>query len=43
MVINVHSEIAAGTGVAQEIVDSVNQRRYGVIDLFKTDIGLPVP
>ncbi|WP_327002839.1 hypothetical protein OHA72_48400 [Dactylosporangium sp. NBC_01737] len=42
MVINVHSEIAAGTGVAQEIVDTVNQRRYEVIDLFKTDVGLPV-
>ena len=36
MVINVHSEIAAGTGVAQEIVDGVNRRRYEVIDLFKS-------
>ena len=41
MVINVHSEIAAGTGVAQEIVDGVNRRRYEVIDLFKSDVGLP--
>ena len=41
IVINVHSEIAAGTGVAQEIVDGVNRRRYEVIDLFKSDVGLP--
>ena len=39
-VIDVHSKIAAGTGVAVAVVASVDRRRYEVIDLFKADPGL---
>jgi hypothetical protein len=39
-VIDVHSRIAAGAGVAEVAVADVDRRRYAVIDLFKTDLGL---
>ncbi|HEY5987655.1 MAG TPA: hypothetical protein VIV12_14965 [Streptosporangiaceae bacterium] len=39
-VIDVHSEIAAGTGVAETVVADVDRRRYEVIGLFKADLGL---
>jgi DNA-binding transcriptional regulator YbjK len=39
-VIDVHSRIAAGAGVPEETVDSVDQRRYEVIDLFKADVRI---
>jgi hypothetical protein len=37
-VIDVHSRIAAGTGVDESEVDDVDRRRRHVIDLFKADI-----
>jgi transcription initiation factor TFIIIB Brf1 subunit/transcription initiation factor TFIIB len=39
-VIEVHSGIAEGTGVAEAVVDDVDRRRHRVIDLFKADLGL---
>lgn len=42
MVLDVHSEIAAGAGVAETVVAETDRRRYEVIDLFKADLGLPV-
>lgn len=40
-VIDVHSAIARGAGVARETVEDVDRRRYELIDLFKSDVGLP--
>jgi Acetyl co-enzyme A carboxylase carboxyltransferase alpha subunit len=40
VVIDVHSKIAAGAGVAEAVVAGVDRRRYRVIDLFKADLGL---
>jgi hypothetical protein len=40
MVIDVHSKIAAGTGVSELAVADVDRRRYEVIELFKADLGL---
>jgi hypothetical protein len=39
-VIDVHSRIATGTGVAEVVVAEIDRRRYEVIDLFKADLGL---
>ncbi|HET8661843.1 MAG TPA: hypothetical protein VFM55_22960 [Micromonosporaceae bacterium] len=39
-VIDVHSRITAGAGVARETVESVDHRRYELIDLFKADLGI---
>jgi hypothetical protein len=39
-VIDVHSSLAAGTGVPEAVVADVDRRRYEVIDLFKADLGL---
>jgi hypothetical protein len=39
-VIEVHSMIAAGTGVEEATVAEVDRRRYEVIELFKADLGL---
>jgi hypothetical protein len=39
-VIDVHSKIAAGTGVVEAVVDDVDRRRCEVIDLSKADLGL---
>jgi hypothetical protein len=39
-VIDVHSRIAAGAGVTEAEVASVDHRRYEVIELFKADLGL---
>ena len=39
-VIEVHSMIAAGTGVEEATVAKVDRRRYEVIELFKADLGL---
>lgn len=41
-VIDVHSKISAGTGVAEALVTDVDRRRHEVIDLFKVDLGLGV-
>jgi len=38
-VIDVHSRIAAGTGVAAAEVADVDRQRYEIIDLFKADLG----
>lgn len=38
-VVEVHSQIAAGAGVAEAVVAGVDRRRYEVIDLFKADLG----
>ena len=40
-VLDVHSRIAEGAGVAQAAVAAADERRYEVIDLFKADLGLP--
>jgi hypothetical protein len=40
-VIDVHSRIAAGMGVAQETVEDVDRRRYELINLFKADVEHP--
>jgi hypothetical protein len=39
-VIEVHSMIAAGTGVEEATVAEVDRRRYEVMELFKADLGL---
>lgn len=41
-VIDVHSRIAAGAGLAEAIIADVDRFRYEVIDLFKIDLGLKV-
>ncbi|MFI6984032.1 hypothetical protein ACIBSV_36205 [Embleya sp. NPDC050154] len=39
-VIDTHTRIAAGAGVTDAMVADVDRRRYEVIDLFKSDLGL---
>ncbi|MGW1995325.1 hypothetical protein [Embleya sp. NPDC001921] len=39
-VIDTHSRIAAGAGVTDAMVADVDRRRYEVIDLFKSELGL---
>jgi hypothetical protein len=39
-VIEVHSEIAAGTGATEATVADVDRRRYKIIELFKADPGV---
>lgn len=41
-VLDVHSRIAEGAGVAKPEVMDVDGRRYKLIDLFKADLGIPV-
>jgi hypothetical protein len=38
-VINVHSRIATGAGVAQGEIDDVDRRRRQLVGVFKADIG----
>lgn len=39
-VIDTHTRIAAGAGETDALVADVDRRRYEVIDLFKSDLGL---
>ena len=41
-VMDVHSQLAAGTGASESAVADVDRRRYEVVDLFKADLGLPI-